>query len=163
MKFKHYFRDIVNGHIWASDSPENWKYCEKLPKAEGQRLHRLQAATELRKLIKPGDMVYTCLRSVSSSGMSRQISVHVPIAETRSLTPKDGGKRKHKRVLVIRDVSNYVATLIDERQNPRNGALIVGGCGMDMGFHVVYSLGRVLYPAKEGQRDGGYSLKHEWL
>ena len=59
--------------------------------------------------------------------------------------------------------SNYVATIIDYRQNDRKGALIVGGCGMDMGFHVVYSLARSLYPEKPGQRDGGYSLKHEWL
>lgn len=28
----------------------------------------------------------------------------------------------------------------------RDGAIVVGGCGMDMGFHLVYTLGRYLYP-----------------
>ena len=32
----------------------------------------------------------------------------------------------------------------------------VGGCGMDMGFHLVYTLSRELF-------DDGYYVKHEWL
>ena len=162
MKFTHYFR-TPEGRIYGSDSADSFKGCESLKRAEGQRLHREQCKADLRELIKPGDTVYTCLRSVSGSGMSRQISVHIPLIELRSVTPKGGEKRKHKRVAVIRDISNYVAHVIDYRQNDRSGALVVGGCGMDMGFHVVYSLGRSLYPAKDGQRDGGYSFKHEWL
>lgn len=162
MKFTHYFRS-TDGRVWGSDHAIGFKDYERLTRAEGQRLYREQSKADLRQLIKPGDTVYTCLRSVSGSGMSRQISVHIPLIELRSVTPKDGDKRKHKKVAVIRDISNYVATIIDYRQNDRNGALIVGGCGMDMGFHVVYSLARSLYPEKPGQRDGGYSLKHEWL
>ena len=58
----------------------------------------------------------------------------------------------------------------------RTGGLVVGGCGMDMGFHVVYSLGRVLWPkgfkvngiGRNGDisghdKDGGYRLVHQWL
>jgi hypothetical protein len=37
----------------------------------------------------------------------------------------------------------------------RNG-IRVGGCGMDMGFHLVYTLSRALF-------DDGYYVKHEWL
>ena len=51
----------------------------------------------------------------------------------------------------------------------------VSGYGMDMGFHMVYSLGRTLYPNGDGktvtrrngdtkpETDGGYLLKHEWI
>jgi len=50
---------------------------------------------------------------------------------------------------------------------------VVGGCGMDMGFAVVYDLGLSLWPAgtpaphgtRNGEPDsnGGYALKHSWL
>ena len=39
----------------------------------------------------------------------------------------------------------------------------IGGCGMDMGFHLVYSLGWSLYTREERQADPGYSLKQTWL
>lgn len=56
----------------------------------------------------------------------------------------------------------------------------VSGCGMDMGFALVYDLGRRLWPeggsVKKSQRrhqeerlgnkvetDGGYLLRHEWM
>jgi hypothetical protein len=45
--------------------------------------------------------------------------------------------------------------------------ITVGGGGMDMGFHLVYNLGRVLWPfgfKRAGKRcDGGYALRQEWL
>jgi len=44
---------------------------------------------------------------------------------------------------------------------------------IDMGFHVVYNLGRTLWPEGtpephgtrngEPDRDGGYALNHQWL
>jgi hypothetical protein len=37
----------------------------------------------------------------------------------------------------------------------------VGGCGMDMGFHLVYTLASVLFP--EDRKTGGYKLNHEWI
>jgi len=44
----------------------------------------------------------------------------------------------------------------------KNGqrVLRVGGCGMDMGFHIVYSLSLALYGSAN---DGGYTLSQEWL
>lgn len=55
----------------------------------------------------------------------------------------------------------------------KHGGIVVGGCGMDMGFHLVYNLGRTLWPTgtdnPHGRRnghpdsDGGYALKHGWL
>ena len=60
------------------------------------------------------------------------------------------------------------------RRNGRNMVgLVVGGCGMDMGLHVIYTLGAALWPKgtpePHGTRngvldsDGGYALKSEWL
>lgn len=51
--------------------------------------------------------------------------------------------------------------------------IAIGGCGMDMGFSLVYDLGRTLWPngtpkahsTRNGEpdRDGGYALKHQWI
>jgi len=117
-----------------------------------------EAVEFLQKHLNPGDKVYTILRYVSRSGMMRIIS---------PVIVRDG-----KPI----DISWYVEKLgIWPRKYPHDG-LTVEGCGMDMGFHVVYELGRVLFPEGfkvEGvghngdtsgwDRDGGYALKQEWL
>ena len=87
------------------------------------------------------------------------------------------------------DVSWAVARVLDEPMDRKQGGLKVSGCGMDMGFHVVYSLSRSLwpngfrcsgekrrcgsndhsnspYPKRDGRTkhsDGGYALDHQWL
>lgn len=137
-----------------------------LTKAEGKRRRQAYVCKELRKLVRPGDTVYCILRHVSGSGMSRRISFAV--------AKKDRGPNAYKEGRpYIRDISNLVADAIDSRQHDRDGSLIVGGCGMDMGFHVVYSLGCALWPngtpkphgKRNGEADsaGGYALKSEWL
>lgn len=93
------------------------------------------AIAQLRQWISPGDTVYTILDHVSRSGMSRHIRV--------VLMKCENGK-------TIDLHPNYsVARALGLRQVTRNGrrgdALVVGGCGMDMGFHIVYSLARVLF------------------
>lgn len=125
-------------------------------KSEAQK----NAIAFLRKTLKPGKTVYTIVRKVSSSGMSRQISTFI-----RS---KAG----------IINLDWYVANALEYKREPKHGALKIGGCGMDMGFHVVYNLGRKLYPngfklaknqhGRNGDKsgidtDGGYALKQEWL
>jgi len=119
-----------------------------------------KAIAFLRKALKPGKTVYTIVRKVSSSGMSRQISTFIT--------------QKNSTI----DITWYVAHALDYRRDPNNGALKVNGCGMDMGFHVVYNLGRKLYPngfklakkqhGRNGDKsgidtDGGYALRQEWL
>lgn len=123
---------------------------------------RAEAIAELRNVgVRPGAKVYTNLRHCSRSGMMRHISVHVV----------------HKGSLT--DVTWFVANALDYRlTNHGERALKVGGCGMDMGFHVVYCLGRVMFPKggalKHSPRahqerevgretDGGYLLKQVWL
>jgi len=98
--------------------------------------------------LKEGDTVYTVLRSVSSSGMSRTISLKVA----------RGGR--------ILDLTYFASDVLGWPLVEKNGsrALRVGGCGMDMGFHTVYTLARVLFGDKyEGQEfDAGYSLEQAW-
>lgn len=121
----------------------------------------LLVKAELRKILKPGDRIYTILRHVSSSGMSRRISV-IAIGENAKPYSLDW----------------YIEKLgIYKRDNKKDG-LRVNGCGMDMGSAVTYSLGRSLFPkgfklakdqyGRNGDKsgydnDGGYAFKHEWL
>jgi hypothetical protein len=54
-----------------------------------------------------------------------------------------------------------------------DGGIKIGGCGMDMGFDLVYSLGATLWPngtrkphgTRNGEPDsaGGYALNHRWM
>lgn len=117
-------------------------------------LIRAQACDTLRENfgIVPGSTVYTTVTKVSSSGMSRHIRLFVV-----------SGSRVH-------DITRFVAEITGWREANRGGGLVVSGCGMDMGFHTVYTLGRYLFPegASVGRggrpdTDGGYALKHEWL
>lgn len=89
---------------------------------------KADAVDQLRKIVKAGDVVYTVLRKVSSSGMSRQIDVYV----IRDNKP--------------RWLTGLVAKACGYRRADRgHGPLVVGGCGMDMGFAVVYDLSSVLF------------------
>ena len=91
------------------------------------KVEREEAKAKLREWIKPGDTVHTILRHVSRSGMQREIGI-VLLKDGADLHP------------------NYlIGKALGERIGKRDG-IIVGGCGMDMGFHIVYSLGRTLWP-----------------
>jgi hypothetical protein len=127
-----------------------------------------EAKEELRKIIPPGSTVYTILHQVSRSGMSRHIGV-------RCIQNDDNGKP------FIRYLDGLVARALGERI-AKNGGLVVGGCGMDMGFHIVNCLSYCLHGnkpeqvaeqiAKHGWVEGGrytkkdhpgYTLSHEWM
>ena len=121
---------------------------KKMTKKEQKALDVTYAREQLlTHYVSEGDTIYTVLRSVSSSGMSRTISLKVA---------KDGK---------ILDLTYYASILLDWPLVEVNGsrALRVGGCGMDMGFHTVYTLSRVLFRV-EGQTspDAGYTLNHAW-
>jgi hypothetical protein len=102
--------------------------------------------------LKPGETVWTVLRHVSASGMSRTIDLFVI--------------RKGKP----RRISHLVARAVGYGfDRDRMGIKSQGG-GMDMGFEAVYNLGYALWPkgTKNGAysnaaTDGGYALKHEWF
>ena len=95
----------------------------KVTKAERQ-----EAIDRLREILKPGDTVYTIVKHVSRSGMQRHISPFIV-----------GDDCKPQRL------GHLVARAIDQRIGD-DGAVIMNGCGMDMGFDLVYQTARVLFP-----------------
>lgn len=123
-----------------------------------QQKDRDEAIAQLREWIKPGDTVYTILDHVSRSGMSRAIRVLVPTIgglSVESVPP--GGKptdyvRKDGISVDFIHPNRAVGKALGLRHWRRNGreqdALVVGGCGMDMGFHLVYELSHVLYGSR---------------
>lgn len=128
--------------------------------AKTSKAERDESIKQLKKWLKPGrSEVYCILRHVSSSGMARHIDF---------ITIRDG-EPVH--------LTGYIAEVCGYRLAKQRG-LVVGGCGMDMGFAVVYDLGRTLWPkgfklpkGKRGRNgdesghetDGGYALTSRWL
>jgi len=125
---------------------------------------RQDAITRLRIILQPDDTVYTILKHVSSSGMLRAIAVIV----TKNNEPLD--------------ISWLVARALGWKLHRKYDGVKVSGCGMDMGFHLVYSLSSTLYYAEAEklhetmklsknhnmsqnfrERNGGYWLKQKWL
>lgn len=94
-----------------------------------------EARAQLRKWLKPGDTVHTICDHVSSSGMSRDIRVVIVQKYGTILHP-----------------NHSVSVLLDYPRAKRGDGMRVGGCGMDMGFHIVHSLGYALFG--EEARDG---------
>jgi hypothetical protein len=122
---------------------------------------RAEFLENLREIIKPGMTVYTVLRHVSTSGMTRSLDVYI---------------MENNRP---RRITYWVAKALDYPL--KDSELRTSGCGMDMGFSVVYNLGSELFHSWDciGDRcpsndhsngktlsthfDGGYALRHEWL
>ena len=98
----------------------------------------------LTHYVKEGDKVYTILRHVSASGMSRNISLVVA---------REGE---------IIDITYYAAHALGDKVSESKGHRVikVNGAGMDMGFHLVYNLSSVLFT---GQNRAGYVLKQGWI
>jgi hypothetical protein len=44
------------------------------------------------------------------------------------------------------DISWLVARAMGDKIDQTNGGIKIGGCGMDMGFAIIYNLSRTLYP-----------------
>lgn len=101
---------------------------------------REYARERLSALLTPGDTVYTVIRSVAHSGMSRTMSLYIV---------------KDNRLV---NITYYTAHSLEWRLVDVNGsrAMRVGGCGMDMGFHAVSTLSRVIF-------NDDYAIKQEWI
>ncbi len=141
---------------------------------------RLEVVTVLKKMILPGSRIYTQLEHVSSSGMSRRIRVFIPVQSEYELNGMN-----------IRDITHWTAQACGYRLNGDKGSIVIGGCGMDMGYSIVYSLSSTLFreafhcigekcPSNDHTNDhdgtwnraenvgrlhsdGGYALTHSWL
>ena len=119
-----------------------------------------EAKASLLEVLKPGDTVYTVLRHVSKSGMLRVIALYVI--------------RKGE----LRWITYWAAQFMDDRFDRDREGIRVTGCGMDMGFSLVYNLGSMLWPdgvkARKTRRyagyypegakvPGGYALNQRWI
>lgn len=101
-------------------------------KAAAADAERAATVLALRKLLKPGDTVYCILRRVSSSGMLRVIDLCIPY-------------KPRGRALTLLNIGWQAATVCNMPWDRDRYGAKVGGCGMDMGFHFVYSLSDALY------------------
>ena len=117
-----------------------------------------EAYATLRQYLRRGSTVYVTCDHVARSGMSRRLRLRVfrrnePISLTWAAAAVLGCPMK-------------------------DDTIVIGGCGMDMGFHTVYSLARTLWPkggklpkgahGRNGdtsgfEPDGGYLLTHRWM
>lgn len=92
-----------------------------------------EAKDQLRTLLPKGSEIYTIVRHVSSSGMSRRISAYMV----------EDGKIRDLDFLLIR-------AGFGKRRGDKDG-LFIQGCGMDMAFALVYGIATTLH-------DDGYSI-----
>lgn len=128
---------------------------------------QIEAQTKLREYFPVGSTAHTILRHKSSSGIYRAISV---------VSNLDGDPY---------DLSYLVARATGDKIDQNHGGIKAGGCGMDMGFAIVYSMSCALYrggfecigtkcPSNDhsnGDRnyephhhnDGGYAIRQRWL
>ena len=95
---------------------------------------------ELKKAFPKGSTAYTKLIHCSQSGMTRIIGVM-------------GIKKNEPNYY-----SYKVGELLDYKCSDKFGeyGVKVGGCGMDMGFHLIYQLSSILYK-------DGYAIKQRWI
>ena len=137
---------------------------------------RAEWTTDMRATLPPGSTVYTIIRNVSASGMTRSIDAYALTAD-----PDDSGR------IVKRWLSYRAAAILGWPYDERRECVKVGGAGMDMGFHLVYTLSSHLYPdgfdcigdrcpsndhrnarrndepVPQHHASGGYALRQEWL
>lgn len=144
-----------------------------LSKAAQKREEQAQALTRLRSWLVPGAKVYTKCTHVARSGMSRSIEAFI-------IT--DGE---------LNNITWAISDALDYSFDSKNGGIKMGGCGMDMGFSLVYNLSRKVfqegftctgvsdwgnrcpsndhsnglkeYGAHIQHSDPGYALRHSWI
>jgi hypothetical protein len=156
LKNEAYFMN-TQGEVYSSYTGKPWQESDKpVSRKEGEVSKVEDAKKYLRSVLKPGMTVYTILNSKSASGMSRCISLVI------------GGDNG-----TVTKLDWHVARALHTKIDSKHGGIKRGGCGMDMGFDLVYTLGRTLWPegteAPHGKRNGepdhcgGYALKHQWL
>lgn len=131
-----------NGNVFYTSRPDIHVDAERIiPQSKGKEMYRQQVIKQLQEMLKPGSKVYCDVTSVSRSGMSRVIKV---------LIVDQYGE--------IRNISGQVAEALHWQW--KASGVKVDGCGMDMRFHLVYTLSRVLFQETDGP-DAGYLLKQE--
>lgn len=93
---------------------------------------------QIKKYVKEGDTLHTIVTHVARTGMSRHIRVFA-IVDNDPV-----------------DLSSWIAGALDMRYIQKSNSVMIGGCGMDMGFALVYDLAHALF-------GDGYALNQRWL
>ena len=112
---------------------------------------KAEAIESLRKFLERDERIYTVLRHRAASGMTRFIDLY------------------YIKNNVPYRITWQAARALGWTYDVKREALRVGGCGMDIGFHTVYTLSSILFreaPTFKDSvtgEDAGYSLRHEWL
>ena len=134
-------------------------------KKEQAIVEKQLAIVRLKAIIKPGDTILTILRHVSASGMKRVISLKFIDSDCRLL-----------------DISYDASLAMRSKLNDKWNGIEIGGCGMDMGFAMVYNLSHYMWPdgfdcigdqcpandhfnnvPKSHHSNGGYALRQRWI
>ena len=118
---KTYYMQDASGFVFTTECPEYHKICEVLSTTKGKAAIVTRSRESLQRYVKAGATLYTVIRKVSSSGMSRCIDVYA-IEDNKPVY-----------------LSGYASNVLGWKMSKDRG-IIVGGCGMDMGFHLVSSL-----------------------
>lgn len=92
----------------------------------------------LRKFLRKGTTIYTVLRHVSSSGTCRFIDLYV--------------MKQNEPIRLTWSAS----VILEWTYSPHREALRVKGCGTDVGFEAVNTLGHIVL-------GNGYALSQRWL
>lgn len=149
-----------------------YTYRPRRPKDEPKE-RIAEYVEDARRSMPPGSTVYTTVKHVTRSGMQRSINV---------TTIEDNEPRWW---------SYRVAAILGWSFDDDREAVKADGAGMDMGFHLVYSLSSLLYPDgfgctgkdcpsndhsngdrdygrhttrhKHWHRSGGYALRQRWM
>ena len=104
-----------------------------------KKAERDEAIARLKKnYIKPGHVIYTVLRHVGRMGMTRYIDLYV--------------MKRNEPLRITWDV----AKALEASFNKNHHALLVHGCGSDVGYDTVYNLGWALFQKP-------YALSHRWM
>ena len=113
------------------------------------------ALEQIKKRVPKGGTVYTVVRSVAASGMSRRITLLAAVEETRTVNLRIG-ELSVVTGPAIAELDYWVQTLRDQKHDSDKAGVFIPGCGMDMGFAIVYDLAQALY-------GDGYALEQRWL
>ncbi len=110
-----------------------------------------EARETLRKILNKDSQVFATVRHVSRSGMRRVISFWTPIID------KETGR------VWMRWLDGYICKSEGYTFNKAHEGITVDGCGMDMGFSILYNLCSSLWGREAGEGWDNMAQRKEWL
>ncbi len=109
---------------------------------------KAEALAYLKRNLNEGDTVFYIVKNVSNSGMYRHIDCY-------TFKVKDVFEEGENRVQKVW-LSGAISKVLGYPLKEKTQSLGVSGCGMNMGFAVIYNLAEVLF-------GDGYKLNDEGL